>query len=695
MRKITIKSVFLMAALAMGATGAWAQTTTLYERGTTDANAWTAENLFDFTASSGTYELTEHGAQLTSKNATVSASKQIAPTANAIINVEATWLGMSSTGRNYAAGNASYFRFGNIYIMENDQDKSSAYVLNGETPQGATTFAGPTGWRSYDAATRPFYIIKMEINTATNVLNYLRVYSSANAETALLDITNQQLTNFDYTTVAFGYIKSGSVSTNQVEILKSVKITQTTQDVTTKDYTINYMYNGETLKTAEGTLPVDATIDAETAITVDGVKYLSVEVAPSLTITDEGPNVLNVEVRQPYTATLSVTTVVGGDSETAVTNLVETDDKSVAWSYAYPLYVKKDGAYYKADETATFGEGGNFADGQTINKTVTYSTADADVVFFADAKTVAGTKYQYSNGADGNVAAQNARDRGISVGTLAAGAYEFVVNITAANKRSLVIRQSTNDPLAGVGTSTSDMATGIKSAVFVLDSETESLWINGANSGEVKTNQSEEFDYVLIKKYATSVDATITSAGYATFSSSYALDFSGVTDLKAYVASSLTVDGAVVMTRVEGAVPANTGLLLKGSSASIPVVASATAPAANFLVATVAEAPVAASTDGAYNYMLANGDNGLGFYKVETATTSAAGKAYLQTTTALGEASGTKTVKMIFSDGAVTGISEINSAAATVDGVYYNLNGVRVQNPAKGLYILNGKKVMK
>lgn len=28
------------------------------------------------------------------------------------------------------------------------------------------------------------------------------------------------------------------------------------------------------------------------------------------------------------------------------------------------------------------------------------------------------------------------------------------------------------------------------------------------------------------------------------------------------------------------------------------------------------------------------------------------------------------------------------------DGVYYSLQGTRVQNPSKGLYILNGKKVL-
>jgi recombinational DNA repair protein RecT len=42
-----------------------------------------------------------------------------------------------------------------------------------------------------------------------------------------------------------------------------------------------------------------------------------------------------------------------------------------------------------------------------------------------------------------------------------------------------------------------------------------------------------------------------------------------------------------------------------------------------------------------------------------------------------------------------TGISEIyDSAANTLQGPYYNLNGQQVSKPGKGIYIVNGKKVI-
>ena len=44
--------------------------------------------------------------------------------------------------------------------------------------------------------------------------------------------------------------------------------------------------------------------------------------------------------------------------------------------------------------------------------------------------------------------------------------------------------------------------------------------------------------------------------------------------------------------------------------------------------------------------------------------------------------------------GVPTGINGINVDAAGEQGVYYNLQGVRVANPGKGVYIKNGKKVL-
>ena len=52
-----------------------------------------------------------------------------------------------------------------------------------------------------------------------------------------------------------------------------------------------------------------------------------------------------------------------------------------------------------------------------------------------------------------------------------------------------------------------------------------------------------------------------------------------------------------------------------------------------------------------------------------------------------------KGVIMDFGDGETTAISNIDADVPN-DAIYYNLNGQRVVNPAKGVYILNGKKVM-
>jgi len=44
-------------------------------------------------------------------------------------------------------------------------------------------------------------------------------------------------------------------------------------------------------------------------------------------------------------------------------------------------------------------------------------------------------------------------------------------------------------------------------------------------------------------------------------------------------------------------------------------------------------------------------------------------------------------------DSNATGITTTNSEAVT-DNLYYDLQGRRVMNPTRGLYIVNGKKVI-
>ena len=47
-----------------------------------------------------------------------------------------------------------------------------------------------------------------------------------------------------------------------------------------------------------------------------------------------------------------------------------------------------------------------------------------------------------------------------------------------------------------------------------------------------------------------------------------------------------------------------------------------------------------------------------------------------------------------FEDGIVTGIANMNREAMINNGSVYNMKGQRVAQPAKGLYIQNGKKVV-
>lgn len=95
----------------------------------------------------------------------------------------------------------------------------------------------------------------------------------------------------------------------------------------------------------------------------------------------------------------------------------------------------------------------------------------------------------------------------------------------------------------------------------------------------------------------------------------------------------------------------------------------------------------------AFNINTADSRNPIGFYKVKSNVTNIPGnKAFLVLTNAEAQAKG---FVLEFEDGSTTGIETIeNSKHSTEDGVYYDLQGRRVENPTRGVYIVNGKKVV-
>lgn len=157
------------------------------------------------------------------------------------------------------------------------------------------------------------------------------------------------------------------------------------------------------------------------------------------------------------------------------------------------------------------------------------------------------------------------------------------------------------------------------------------------------------------------VTAIISSYGWATFSSDYALDFSKATEgLEAYMITGHE-GNVVTKAQVTGTVPANTGLLLKGAAGNytVPIVgSSSTDVSANLLVAGTG-ASVSAE-EGKTKYVLGvSASSEAEFQKiVSTPATVATGKAYLEFNEVISARS------MRFEGDEITGIENVVAAPA-------------------------------
>ena len=202
------------------------------------------------------------------------------------------------------------------------------------------------------------------------------------------------------------------------------------------------------------------------------------------------------------------------------------------------------------------------------------------------------------------------------------------------------------------------------------------------------TSKHTVFTDIVLKKAAPE-SVTVTAAGYATYVSDRPLDFTS-TEIKAYTAKVNA--GKVVLTQINK-VPANTPVVLYkegGATESIPVATTTDTPAASDLVAGTGAAVATDGGTGYTNYILNNGTNGIGFY-LAAGQTVAKNRAYLHVDNANKTAAPALTI--VF-DGDATGVNDVRSKMADVRGEVYDLQGRKVAKPAKGMYIVNGKKVI-
>lgn len=188
---------------------------------------------------------------------------------------------------------------------------------------------------------------------------------------------------------------------------------------------------------------------------------------------------------------------------------------------------------------------------------------------------------------------------------------------------------------------------------------------------------------------------TITSTGISTNCCSNDLDFSDRDDIKAYIASGFNpTTGKVLMTRVTE-VPAGTGFILKGNEGTYDAkTCESSFVYVNLLVGTQAETEVPA-TDGTYtNYVLGNGDNGVGFY-ISAGGKMQANKAYLHIPNTSAKFN---CISLSFDDedGYTTGFIPVKDLTPNkpANSAIYNISGQRMNKLSKGLNIVDGKKVL-
>ena len=242
---------------------------------------------------------------------------------------------------------------------------------------------------------------------------------------------------------------------------------------------------------------------------------------------------------------------------------------------------------------------------------------------------------------------------------------------------------------AALHTSTNDEYVN---TVYVYVKDGEDLTIGVASPSWCGAPWMPFCDFTLTY-YSTTVSKTISDAGWATYCSPHALDFSSAIDnLSAAYLVTGGASGYVTKSQITTTIPANTGILLRGKGVvNIPVVANSdTDVSANWLVGVTANTKIAA---GAGYVLMNDATHGVGFYQNVNEFTVGANTAYLSSNFAGGSA------RSFFSlwDDETTSISDasrLKDNGEMKNDNFFNLNGQRVAQPAKGLYIKNGKKVM-
>ena len=200
-----------------------------------------------------------------------------------------------------------------------------------------------------------------------------------------------------------------------------------------------------------------------------------------------------------------------------------------------------------------------------------------------------------------------------------------------------------------------------------------------------------------IKDGATvTMNLTANAAGGAKWTTFYNQNYSFAADENTEVFKVALSGTELTLNKVaNGIVDANTPVVLK-TTGDNPVMTKTTTASSDEQVNNLTGVSDAAGVEnnGTF-YVLNSGSQGVGFYKLKSGKTVGVGKAYLTYTAGAREFFGfDETTGLKAIDNGLLGTQgRLPEQELTTDNVVYDLQGRRVSQPTKGLYIVNGKKV--
>ena len=291
----------------------------------------------------------------------------------------------------------------------------------------------------------------------------------------------------------------------------------------------------------------------------------------------------------------------------------------------------------------------------------------------------------------------------LSLQIVTSGTLYVLCRNRSANERTIGVFQGNATEASA---STENTTTGFQ-MIKVNISTSARYHITGFYNGNTGTG-FQVYAVKFVSSGSSYMDKTLTipSCGYATFSGPHTYtiaDHTESTTPEVYYATAENGNSITLTLTDNNRIPACSGVIIKGAAGdklTLRSISDQQTVSNNFLVANLAAYALPVTTtiykgsDATYyNYiMVADGGSNAVFKHTSGSGDLSANKAFLRTTTNV--TASARGLELNFGEGDVTGISEIEKLRNVGNEKFFDLQGRLVAQPTKGLYIVNGKKVI-